>query len=447
LDAADGLYLAWEEPVEVASGFTLDTSIAVLRQGQLVQGTVSQLSPQLFRWKPAEDSQWLAGGQYTLSAVHLQDLAGHAATAPSLSFTHMAVSSQVAYLVYQAPGDSQPQPRSSYGLTTLFQGRTWHEELGLYHYRARWYSPELGDFLERDPLGYVDSPNLYQFLNRNPVNFLDPLGLYEKDIHFYAVYYLARKAGFARGQAEQIAWASQRVDEKVPGHESTCPDPGCVIARVKFWNDPALKAFHFVSPNASAEVVEENNPEVQRVVSQARQSGDLMRLGIAMHALADSFSHAGFVGYFSGRILVPFGSLTDNPWKGIPIGHSDAGHTPDQPYTDPRKALSALEAMYRALSQASPGNAAASWEEVLFELENTKFWPHADFRNPSSPRISALRFFGNEPDRSDLWKGFIETRLGERVSFEMVDKPSGHEWQKAFDQAARAQRQLVLGGR
>jgi RHS repeat-associated protein len=176
LDAADGLYLALEEPVEVASGFTLDTSIAVLRQGQLVQGTVSQLSPQLFRWKPVEAGQWLAGGQYTLSAVHLQDLAAHAALAPSLSFTHMAASSQVAYLVYQAPGDSQPQPRSSYGLTTLFQGRSWHEELGLYHYRARWYSPELGDFLERDPLGYFDSPNLYQFVNRNPVNFLDPLG-------------------------------------------------------------------------------------------------------------------------------------------------------------------------------------------------------------------------------------------------------------------------------
>jgi RHS repeat-associated protein len=176
LDAADGLYLALEEPVEVASGFNLDTSIAVLRQGQPVAGRVTRLSPQLFRWQPAEDSQWLVGGEYTLSAVHLQDLSGKAATAPSLSFTHMAASSQVAYLVYQAPGDSQPQARSAYGLTTLFQGRSWHEELGLYHYRARWYSPELGDFLQRDPLGYFDSPNLYQFVNRDPVNFLDPLG-------------------------------------------------------------------------------------------------------------------------------------------------------------------------------------------------------------------------------------------------------------------------------
>jgi RHS repeat-associated protein len=176
LDAADGLYLAWEEPVEVASGFNLDTSIAVLRQGQLVQGTVSQLSPQLFRWKPVEESQWLPGGEYTLSAVHRQDLSGKAATAPSLSFTHMAGANELAYLIYQAPGDSQPQARSAYGVTTLFQGRTWHEELGLYHYRARWYLPEAGVFAERDPEGYRQSPSLYQFLGHSTVNAVDPTG-------------------------------------------------------------------------------------------------------------------------------------------------------------------------------------------------------------------------------------------------------------------------------
>jgi RHS repeat-associated protein len=129
----------------------------------------------------------------------------------------------------------------------LFQGRTWHEELGLYYYRAQWYSPELGDFLQRDPLGYFDSPNLYQFLNRNPVNFLDPLRLYEKDIHFYAVYYLARTAGFAREQAEQIAWASQRVDEKVPGHQSTCPERECVKSQHPL-PKAALHAFYLDLP-------------------------------------------------------------------------------------------------------------------------------------------------------------------------------------------------------
>jgi hypothetical protein len=189
-------------------------------------------------------------------------------------------------------------------------------------------------------------------------------------------------------------------------------------------------------------VVEENNPEVQRVVSQARQSGDLMRLGIAMHTLADSYSHAGFVGYWNPSVN---DRPNPNPLEGFrpDIGHSDAGHEPDAPYVDPPKALRALEAMYEALRQASSGNAAPPWEEVVRELVDSRFWPA---RKASSLQVPALWLRDDEPGRSDLWKRFIETRLGEKVTFETVDKPSGHEWQKAFDQAARAQRQLVLGG-
>jgi RHS repeat-associated protein len=467
-DAADGLYLAWEEPVEVASGFTLDTSMAVLRQGQPVQGTVSRLSPQLFRWQPVEESQWLVGGQYTLSAVHLQDLSGKAATAPSLTFTHLAGSNEVAYLVYQVPSDSQPQARSAYGLTTLFQGRTWHEELGLYYYRARWYSPELGDFLQRDPLGYLDSPNLYQFVNRNPVNFLDPLGLYEKDIHFYAVYYLARKAGFAREQAEQIAWASQQVDD----HPATCPDEGCYMGWVKakalgfpepvarvtdramplrFWPVPggfinSLKAFHFVSTNFSHDPVVPSNPAVMKVVYTAIGSRDLIRLGIALHSLADSYSHEGFVGYLNT-------SVNDRPnqqwWNFIDwppdIGHADAGHTPDQPYEDPGKALSALSAVYGALAMAR-GGAARPWGEVFGELASNSFWPVFEFKDGTRTRISALVLRDAEPGRSELWRRLILKELGEWVTYEAVDSKKNPSWVEAFDRARRQQRDFVLFG-
>jgi len=79
-------------------------------------------------------------------------------------------------LAYQAPTDSQPEAQSAYGLTTLFQGRTWHADLGGYYYRARWYLSELGEFAERDPLGSLDSANLYQPVGYNPVAFRDPLG-------------------------------------------------------------------------------------------------------------------------------------------------------------------------------------------------------------------------------------------------------------------------------
>ena len=57
------------------------------------------------------------------------------------------------------------------------QGRPYVETMGLYYYRARWYSPGMVGFVERDPQGFGDSPNLFQWLTFSPVNFLDPHGL------------------------------------------------------------------------------------------------------------------------------------------------------------------------------------------------------------------------------------------------------------------------------
>lgn len=57
---------------------------------------------------------------------------------------------------------------------------------GLYYFGARYYDPELGRFLTRDPLiGFFKSPqtlNRYTYCLNNPLKFIDPAGLRIKEI-------------------------------------------------------------------------------------------------------------------------------------------------------------------------------------------------------------------------------------------------------------------------
>jgi RHS repeat-associated protein len=376
LDEAEGVSLLFDEPVVPAVGMELDSSITVTRAGAPVEGSTTRVSPWQLAWRPSESSAWILGGEYRVSIAGLVELGPEQKPVSTnllpVTFTHLASGSE-RILVATQPPETPPRASSAFGNTTLFQGRLWVPELGLYYYRARWYDPMLGDFLERDPLGPVDSPNLYQALGRNPVNITDPQGLYEKDFHFYAVYYLARAAGFAPADARLLAWSSQYVDD----YEHTQPLTA---------NFSTLGGFHFLSPTqvaknitrrsaghgevvsvveqvASQEPVEPENrialANLNRAIAvQGSRSRKLIALGIALHSWADTFSHAGFTGTpdprnqrpgWHGRkplIRRPIGELTR-------IGHGAAGNWPDWPYWDEesvQKAMKAAESIYRQLA-------------------------------------------------------------------------------------------------
>lgn len=65
---------------------------------------------------------------------------------------------------------------SALGEPYRFAGRRFDPETGLYYYRARYYAPALGRFLQTDPIGYTKDSNLYDYVDNDPLDQTDPTG-------------------------------------------------------------------------------------------------------------------------------------------------------------------------------------------------------------------------------------------------------------------------------
>jgi RHS repeat-associated protein len=67
------------------------------------------------------------------------------------------------------PSDSQQQ-------NLRFQGQYFDEETGLHYNRFRYYDPDVGRFINQDPIGYLGGANLFRY-TPNPTGWVDVSGL------------------------------------------------------------------------------------------------------------------------------------------------------------------------------------------------------------------------------------------------------------------------------
>ncbi len=156
-------------------------------------------SPPATAWVKAREFVWGAAFPEPLAMIDWTE-AGAAAsgTAEALHYVHQHLGSPAA-LTNASREAVERYTYDPYGRTTIenaagtrltasafgnpfaWTGQRYDAGVKLYHFLFRSYSPELGRWMQRDPLGYADSVSLYNYGSGTPLLSTDPFGLLLRD--------------------------------------------------------------------------------------------------------------------------------------------------------------------------------------------------------------------------------------------------------------------------
>lgn len=79
---------------------------------------------------------------------------------------------------YTALGRCSVDEASKISNNIRFQGQYFDEETGLHYNMFRFYDPEVGRYVTKDPIGFHSKDfNFYRYVLNNPLGEIDPLGL------------------------------------------------------------------------------------------------------------------------------------------------------------------------------------------------------------------------------------------------------------------------------
>ncbi len=172
------------------------------------------------------------------------------------------------------------------------------------------------------------------------------------EFHYYALYYLCRASGFPEDEALKIAISSQMVDENLAAweiQEENKAELTTITQNYQFWDEHSAKAiyrpFHFIPGDrqkaglrrrdgiAGKNPVTEDSGTARQILIEALKIQNPYRIGIALHAYADTWAHQNFSADMESQNTID--SRSPLP----PVGHLQALKNPDIPrgrWSDPR---------------------------------------------------------------------------------------------------------------
>lgn len=191
--------------------------------------------------------------------------------------------------------------------------------------------PELGRWLNRDPIAEQGGLNLYGFIGNDPVNYVDLLGWWTTNIHEGATTLWSEDASFSQRASYVLGKYDEATDygftsplwgnQSYHFNRSALDEMDSRLMLYEMHLERAKKMCTWVNSGLLGWFANHDNP---------RRA--LKELGKGLHALQDYVAHGDFATYADGRVLVPHNSFS--PQTDFGRGFFDKLHVVDNPDLD-----------------------------------------------------------------------------------------------------------------
>ena len=195
-----------------------------------------------------------------------------------------------------------------------FSTKYYDAEAKLYYYGERFYSPEMGRWLNRDPIEEAGGDNLYAFCGNNGVNKVDALGLMALVIHVQGFEPYV-KTGFEPNPQESFENTFKAVDSAIAKIQQV---PGDLFA--KCWGEGKIKF-----DGKGAPELQLTQMRFSRRISREKRSRSILAHNVSEDELINKVKE------FAGLATEDYDSLTItlhgdwNPDSDKPTGTSPFG--------------------------------------------------------------------------------------------------------------------------